>query len=75
MIAVLTGDIVGSQKMKPKDLQKLLKELLKFLEKQKNENYPGLLFEIYRGDSIQIALLQPEHTLKLAVLVRTFVLS
>lgn len=75
MIAVLTGDIVGSQKMKPKDLQKLLKELLKFLEEQKNENYPSLLFEIYRGDSIQIALLQPEHTLKLAVLVRTFIIS
>lgn len=75
MIAVLTGDIIGSQKMEPDKLRGLLNKLLNFLEQQKNANYPGLLFEIYRGDSIQIALMQPEHALKLAVLIRTCVIG
>ena len=73
IVSVLTGDIVNSSKI-PDAGVSLMKSLNKFLNQQKN-NYPDIKFEIYRGDAFQIVLFQPELAIKLATLIRTFVIS
>ena len=73
IISVLTGDIVNSSKI-PDAGVSLMKSLNKFLNQQK-KNYPDIRFEIYRGDAFQIVLFQPELSIKLATLIRTFVIS
>ena len=73
IVSVLTGDIVNSSKI-PDAGVSLMKSLNKFLNQQK-KNYPDIKFEIYRGDAFQIVLFQPELTIKLATLIRTFVIS
>jgi hypothetical protein len=73
IVSVLTGDIVNSSKI-PDAGVSLMKSLNKFLNQQK-KNYPDIKFEIYRGDAFQIVLFQPELAIKLAILIRTFVIS
>jgi actin-like ATPase involved in cell morphogenesis len=73
IVSVLTGDIVNSSKI-PAAGVSLMKSLNKFLNQQK-KNYPDIKFEIYRGDAFQIVLFQPELAIKLATLIRTFVIS
>ena len=73
IVSVLTGDIVNSSKI-PDAGVSLMKGLNKFLDQQK-KNYPDIKFEFYRGDAFQIVLFQPELSIKLATLIRTFVIS
>ena len=73
IVSVLTGDIVNSSKI-PDAGVSLMKGLNKFLDQQK-KNYPDIKFEFYRGDAFQIVLFQPELAIKLATLIRTFVIS
>ena len=73
IVSVLTGDIVNSSKI-PDAGVSLMKSLNKFLDQQK-KNYPDIKFEFYRGDAFQIVLFQPELSIKLATLIRTFVIS
>ena len=73
IISVLNGDIVNSSKI-PDAGVSLMKALNKFLNQQK-KNYPDIKFEFFRGDAFQIVLFQPELAIKLAALIRTFVIS
>ena len=73
IVSVLTGDIVNSSKI-PDAGVSLMKGLNRFLDQQK-KYYPDIKFEFYRGDAFQIVLFQPELSIKLAALIRTFVIS
>jgi hypothetical protein len=75
MVAILTGDIVGSSKMDPEQLDILLNKLRQFLDVQKNTKYPDMEFEFFRGDSVQIKLYEPEYALTLAAYIRAYVIS
>ena len=68
-IGVITGDIVASSKRNREDLLQHLKEILAEI----NALQPtlDLPFEIYRGDSFQGMVLNPEETLRYALLIRT----
>lgn len=64
MIAVLTGDIIGSQKSNPKVWLNLLKkELSEIGENPKS-------WEIYRGDSFQAIIVKPADALKAAIKIK-----
>ncbi|RYD77429.1 MAG: transcriptional regulator, partial [Sphingobacteriales bacterium] len=56
MIGIITGDIVGSRKIKDSWLLSL-KNALKLVSKQNNK------WEIYRGDSFQLEV-PPEDAIK-----------
>ncbi len=65
---VITGDIVGSQQLAEGDYQQVLSTLeeeLTALCKQ----YDGK-FDIYRGDAFQVQLTHPEHSVKVATILR-----
>ena len=55
MTSVITGDIINSKNVEPKIWLPLLKDALNFLESDTR------LWEIYRGDSFQIELKNPQN--------------
>ncbi|UXP31622.1 SatD family protein [Reichenbachiella agarivorans] len=59
MIAVITGDIVNSRKVEPKEWMPLLKSTLAYYGQEPSD------WEIYRGDSFQL-ILAPKEALKAA---------
>ena len=64
MIAVITGDIIGSQKMNPKVWLNILKrELNEIGETPK-------IWEVYRGDSFQAIIANPADALKIAIKIK-----
>ncbi len=64
MIAVITGDIIGSQNINPKSwLNALKKELSGIGESPKT-------WEIYRGDSFQAIVANPANALKTAIKIK-----
>ena len=64
MIAVITGDIIGSQKTNPKVWLNLLKkELSEIGENPK-------IWEIYRGDSFQAIITNAADALKIAIKIK-----
>ncbi len=66
--AVITGDIVGSQKVRDKAL--LVKRLEEVL-KEVAGVYPQVkAFEIFRGDSFQCLIERPALSLRIALLIR-----
>lgn len=67
MVAVITGDIVQSSKMDREQRHQLLSALQKMFSEL--DKYTEAT-EIYRGDSFQILLSQPEKALLLAMLLR-----
>lgn len=69
--SVLTGDITSSSKTDRKILLKDLKEILKSIAYQQKEEGIKSNFELYRGDSFQGIIAQPEDALKYALLIRT----
>jgi hypothetical protein len=78
-VAVLTGDIVDSSKLKVTQRKYLIENLnfffQKFTTKSKNELKLKIKFEIYRGDSFQGYLENPEHALRIALLMRCYLKS
>lgn len=78
-VAVLTGDIVDSSKLKPTQRKYLIETLnvffQKFSTKSKNELKLKIKFEIYRGDSFQGCLENPEYALRIALLMRCYLQS
>lgn len=74
--AVLTGDIINSSKLKVIQRKSLLDALTELLDTYKTKTKNNLkikaAFEIFRGDSFQIQLDSPEQSLRMALLVRTF---
>ncbi len=64
MIAVITGDIIGSQKANPKAWLNILKKELNGV----GENPKA--WEIYRGDSFQAIIMDPADALKTAIKIK-----
>ncbi len=66
--AVITGDIVHSRDLDNlQALLQVLKETIPEIEKQLNIK---INLEIYRGDSFQVLIEEPEYAPKIAVLIR-----
>ncbi|MFA0963825.1 transcriptional regulator [Roseivirga sp. BDSF3-8] len=63
MIAVITGDLIGSQEHKPDEWLPALKETMGLFGKEPED------WEVYRGDSFQI-ILTPEMTIKAALMIK-----
>jgi SatD family (SatD) len=64
MISVITGDVIGSQKINPKLWLKTLKKELSTIGESPK------FWEIYRGDSFQLVILRPEEALKIAIKIK-----
>ena len=71
--AVITGDIIGSQKWNVNDREYFLNNLKVSLDII--EEYFALPYEVFRGDSFQGIVSQPEHAAKAAILLRANLLS
>ncbi|HEY8399541.1 MAG TPA: hypothetical protein VIK80_16485 [Flavihumibacter sp.] len=72
-VAIITGDIVASQKISSKKRKALYTALEKFLSGIEGKWIQG--YETYRGDSLQCRAISPEEALRAALLIRTFVMS
>ena len=67
---IITGDIVASQKIDPLVRQKLYADADLFLQQLKNSWISQ--YETYRGDSLQCEAQQPEQSLRIALMIRSF---
>lgn len=67
MQAVITGDIVNSTRLTPKEEKKMFRSIGLILEPYQHE--------FYRGDSFQVLLKDATHALKIALLCRTIAIS
>ncbi len=63
--AVITGDITGSSAI-GRDYHQALNTIVGDIKEQ----YKGFLFEVFRGDSFQALIRQPEDVLLLGVIIR-----
>jgi hypothetical protein len=71
--AVITGDLVKSSKIRDEDIGAFLKLFRKSFNEINNYRLNGKgLFDIYRGDSFQIFVKQPEKALLISILLRSF---
>ncbi len=79
VVSVLTGDIIGSSKLRASERKVLLEAVNTFFDmyKMKSRNNLNLKigFELYRGDSFQCLLDQPKQSLRVALLIRTYLQS
>ena len=66
MISIITGDIIGSRQLKPKDWIDGLKKLFSLFGKNPSE------WEIYRGDEFQIEIKNPEDALLSSLLIKAY---
>ncbi|WP_428655162.1 SatD family protein [Runella sp.] len=77
--AVITGDIIESTKLKAAERKKLLQNLdlffKKFSSETENELNLKIPFEVFRGDSFQGMLETPEESLKICILLRSYLKS
>ncbi len=71
LIAVITGDIVGSRTLPRMRRESLYLALKKFLETLKQQ-HSIMEFELYRGDSFQCAVEKKEEALKIALMIRAY---
>lgn len=72
--AVLTGDLIGYSRFKPKDREKVLSILKGTFRKLP----PGMIaskFHIFRGDSFQGVLSMPDEALLAALIIRSCLIS
>src|SRR4030066_1513796 len=72
--AVLTGDLVGYSRYKPKDRKEVLLHL-KDAFKKLPLYITASKFWVFRGDSFQGILSRPEEALKAALIIRSFLVS
>jgi hypothetical protein len=72
LLGVLTGDIVESREISIENRRLLYADLKAFLARLKKEKWITE-FELFRGDSFQCVLEQPENLLRAALLIRTFI--
>ncbi len=73
LYAVITGDVVGSSKIKGNQRSHLL-SVLKSTFDTIEKIFPGRIqapFEIHRGDSFQGVLSNPEDALRVVIVIRT----
>jgi len=70
--AVLTGDVVGSTRLKGEDrlaLLDVMREVSRGIQKQYPNDVP-LPVDIFRGDSWQVLVQNPEHALRIGLYYR-----
>lgn len=75
LYSVINGDIIGSTRLSDERRKFYLDALKKlFNELKKNKKELGVVrsFEVYRGDSFQGALNKPEKSLKVILLLRSY---
>jgi len=72
--AVLTGDLVGYSRYKPKDRKEVLLHLKEAFKKL-TPDITSSKFWVFRGDSFQGILSRPEEALKAALIIRSFLVS
>lgn len=71
---VLTTDIIGSTRLKKKELDRVRDVLDKeFRSIQKKHKKGSVFFELYRGDSFQGIILEMEKALEIALLLKSAV--
>lgn len=69
--AVITGDLVESRRINDADIEKVIKSLKDTFEEINRELLDGKgIFEIFRGDSFQGLIPQPELALLVAIIIR-----
>lgn len=66
MVSIITGDIIGSRQLQPKDWIDGLKKLFNLFGKNPIE------WEIYRGDEFQIEIKNPEDALLSSLLIKAY---
>jgi hypothetical protein len=71
--AVITGDIIQSTKIDSKGLYTLF-QLLGTELKELNQKYE-VKFEVFRGDSFQCLIKDPALSLRVALIIKTFIRS
>lgn len=70
-LAILTGDLIDSSKYSPAQRHQAMETLKQTLEEaRQQEKKPWLKYEMFRGDSAQVEVLQVEKALALAILLR-----
>lgn len=74
--AVLTGDLIQSRKLTNDDMEKVLNALHDtFNEIQEKILQKEAYFEIYRGDSFQVLINEPQLALKVTLILKSRLLS
>jgi hypothetical protein len=73
-LGVITGDLVGSSELAPPEREKLYKALRLLMKELKDEKYL-VSFEMYRGDSLQCVVNRKQQSLRVALLIRSYVKS
>jgi hypothetical protein len=71
--AIITGDIVASRSIAPLQKEKLYSDIDEFLRSLKKKWL--LEYETYRGDSIQCEARSPELSLRVALIIRSYVMG
>jgi len=71
--AIITGDIVASRKIAPLQKEMLYSDIEAFLRSLKKKWL--LDYETYRGDSIQCEALSPELSLRVALIIRSYIMA
>lgn len=70
-LAIITGDLIDSSKYSPEQRELAFNTLKRTLEEERlSGNKHWLKYEMFRGDSAQIEVLQVEKALALAILLR-----
>lgn len=75
--AVLTGDLIGSTELSPKERQRLPSLLLNTVDRIRI-GFPGAVqgeLDIFRGDSWQLVLADPVRALRISLFLRAVILS
>ena len=72
MIATISADIVRSTSLKTRDLMALRDKLRSLLD-QFEEEYPGFWARIVRGDSVECVVPEYRQALRIAILIKLFV--
>ncbi len=67
MVAVITGDIIGSELIPAKEWKVLLKRYFNKIGRS------PVTWEIYRGDTFQLLIRKPEQALQKAILLKSIV--
>lgn len=72
LYAVMTGDIVGSSRIIDEERQKLLDDLQMSFKEASDHCSKAIAapFDIYRGDSFQGILSEPEYALRVSIMIR-----
>lgn len=73
MIAVITADLVDSSKYSEAILDEILKNLNSEFEKLQQEYGEEVDFKIYRGDSFQGVVSKSQHSLKIALQLKSLI--